>query len=159
MEKQCIKCKKSFDPSSRHKKCPSCRKRDYKRPCPKCGVLMQRHSSICRSCFIESRQYPISKKKHISKNGYIYVYYRKHPYADSSGRVFEHRLVMEEHLGRYLFPFENVHHRNGLKYDNTIENLELWVKSQPTGVRVQDLVKWAKQILKLYGGVSSMAEH
>lgn len=117
---------------------------------------MQRHSKICIECFRESKQYPISQKRHISKDGYVYVYYKKHPYADSSGRVMEHRLVMEKNLGRYLFPFENIHHKNGLRQDNSIENLELWVKSQPTGVRVQDLVKWARYILKLYGGISSV---
>ena len=91
----------------------------------------------------------------MSKDGYLYVYFKKHPYSDKAGRVYEHRLIMEQKLGRYLFPFENVHHKNGIKSDNRIENLELWIKTQPTGVRVQDVVKWAKELLKLYGDVSS----
>lgn len=86
----------------------------------------------------------------------MYVYYKVHPYADRSGRVLEHRIIFEQKLGRYLLPFESVHHKNSVRNDNRIENLELWSKSQPTGARVENLVEWAKEILKLYGDVSSI---
>lgn len=57
-------------------------------------------------------------------------------------RVYEHRTVMEQMLGRPLLPFENVHHRNGHRADNRPENLELWTKKQPYGQRVTDLIQF-----------------
>ena len=63
----------------------------------------------------------------------------------------EHRYVMEQHLGRRLLAHENVHHLNGDRGDNRIENLELWSSWQPHGQRVKDKVTWAKEVLVLYG--------
>lgn len=84
-------------------------------------------------------------------HGYVQVLLKeKHP-RSSRGYVLEHIVKMEKKLGRFLLPSENVHHINGVRDDNRIENLELWSTSQPKGQRVKDKLEYAREIIKIYG--------
>lgn len=69
------------------------------------------------------------------------------------GGAMEHRVIMARSLGRPLRKGETVHHRNGIRADNRIENLELWVNAHPHGQRVTDLVAFAREILAEYEDV------
>ena len=114
------------------------------------GKLRSGESKSCGLCDRSGVNSPSWRGgRHLNSEGYVRVHAPDHPAANHN-RVPEHRLVMEKHLGRYLTDEETIHHKNGVRDDNAIGNLELWVSKHPSGQRVTDLQGWAHQILEQY---------
>ena len=82
------------------------------------------------------------------KDGYRHI---KVEMGGGAAWVPEHQWVMEQKLGRRLREHECVHHLNGLRDDNRIENLELWTRHHPYGVRVGDLAHWIREWIEENG--------
>lgn len=125
--------------------------------CPEdCGNLKSEIAEYCRPCSDRIRVGPRhgcwKGGRIIDGEGYAKVYKPDDPRANLGRYMKEHIVVMEEKLGRQLLSHESVHHKNGNRADNRIENLELWSKHQPAGQRVEDKLKWAYEIIELYGG-------
>lgn len=127
--------------------------------CVKTSVGDQRASEICLA---EGCSEPVKLNKRGQGQGYCGGHYgtRGRNYRpvgarytkpdgyvvikiDEGNFISEHRHVMEQRLGRQLLPGETVHHINGVRDDNRIENLELWYSPQPYGQRVEDLLRYA----------------
>jgi hypothetical protein len=110
--------------------------------------LSSGQTKSCGCLFLEiSRNQPKGKESPHWKGGNISSGYRR---VGKEGSRLEHRQVMEAHLDRKLTIQETVHHKNGNKLDNRIENLELWSSRHCKGQRVSDKVEFAVEILKLY---------
>jgi hypothetical protein len=134
--------------------CLDCKNEQSKsKTCPTCQVNIHRVSDFCVTCAQKNYKGANSHRWHggrrKSKGGYIQIYAPEHP-NNVQSYILEHRLVMEKHLNRVLLAHENVHHLNGVRDDNRLENLELWSVSQPSGQRVSDKLSWAEEIVALY---------
>lgn len=103
-----------------------------------------------KSCGCLARWHNRGGKRGKRERGYILIYKPKHPNSVRGGYIREHVFVMSEYIGRPLKKKEQVHHRNGIKSDNRIENLELWSGSHPTGQRVEDMIKFCIDYLREY---------
>lgn len=108
-----------------------------------CGCLLKEFREKNKA-----ETHPSWKGGRIISKGYILIRRTNHPNANKSGYIGEHALVMSEYLGRPLKKNESIHHKNGLKCDNRIENLELWTKGHPCGQRVSDMVNFCVDYLR-----------
>lgn len=131
-------------------KCGACRHKanraGWKKECPGCGTAIGQRSSHCVGCRPRAHGILPLGSKNTDTHGYVHVK------VGDNEWLREHVAVMERHLGRKLAKGESVHHINGVRGDNRIENLELWAKPQPAGVRARDLLAWAREIVARYEG-------
>lgn len=149
--KTCCHCGKEFTPNHRlgqkriatikfcSRECTDLSHRKVsERPCAACGSLFtpsNKRGKYCSlTCSAASHKGPAPTKGKGER--YMRV-------AGTDGtRQLEHRVVMKKILGRDLVAGENVHHKNGDRFDNSPGNLELWYRGQPAGQRVDDLIDY-----------------
>jgi hypothetical protein len=108
--------------------------------CLNCGNTFEDRVSFEKYCTLECSKM------------YQYLEEMNHPNPWKNGDMVEHVFVMSEYLG-------TIHHKNGIKSDNRLENLELWNGPHPYGQRVEDILKWCKELLEEYGHTVIMKEN
>jgi predicted nucleic acid-binding Zn ribbon protein len=174
--KKCVRCSTKYTPSGPAQEfcseecrfgtsvCETCKQRFTKRPTQ--GSKSPNDNKYCSyECrwksvrdrdeygrYLNDEGYVVLNRKYreptehrdFNDDGYVRVNLGK------NGRVYEHRYVMAQHIGRDLYPDETVHHKNGIKTDNSLINLELWSSKHPKGQRVEDLLEWANEIIERY---------
>jgi hypothetical protein len=123
-------CSTKCAPHGRPAKTPSTK-------CEYCGVLFRRFGGGHAARFCSRDCYRKSGTKYIDKNGYVLIYAFGEPGAYKNGQIKEHRLVMQRHLGRQLERWETIHHIDGDRSNNEIENLQLRTGQHGKGITLR----------------------
>jgi glutaredoxin-related protein len=110
---ECLQCGNEYKPTRRNQKYCSV----------ECSADSQRKYLSIPDCLEDA------SRKLDKKIGYVRVYCPMHPKANTWGYVYEHRLIVEGMIGRYLEKDEHIHHVNGKRWDNRPENLRLMTSS------------------------------
>lgn len=127
--------------------------------CPDCGkkrwvelAKTKAKHPRCKSCANKRENHPNWKNGRSTKEGYIQILMEPtSPYfkmSSSHGYLLEHRLVMAKYLGRCLEPYEMIHHKNRIRDDNRIENLELMTTVKHSGFGLQ-VIRLEREIKRL----------
>lgn len=97
------------------------------RPCIVCGKLFIPKHNKSKGVYCSYKCSGKARRKdRIFRGGYWYIHFPQHQHCTKQGYVMEHRVVMEQHLKRFLKPNEVVHHINHDSSDNRINNLVLY---------------------------------
>lgn len=154
---ECSNTGRRKDADERNKfKCQQCGKEEHRSR--KTGGRIYREQKYCSyDCKVAAQRTKAfarfqdgAYKKHIKKNGYVWMTLPELARTNGKRAVMEHRYVMSKHLGRELLPDETVHHIDGVRSHNDLTNLELFSSRHGPGQRVTDKVTFAIEILSLY---------
>ena len=107
-----------------------------------CGCLRR---DLCRAAVGAAGKNWKGGYRYVGQDGYVQMMD-----PELHKRTYEHVYVIERSMGRLLLPHESVHHKNGERADNRLENLELWSASQPAGQRIADKIEFWRQQLLIY---------
>ena len=142
-----LRCKKCYGLSISGRKNPNWKGGNLRNNCEDCGKKITRRAKRCKSCGTIKCKTGTKQPKSFSEkmsiirkgennnfwkggkiniDGYIYIKVYNHPNKNARGYIAKHRLIMEKNLNRYLTKKEVIHHKNGIRDDNKIENLQLF---------------------------------
>ena len=143
LKKYGIKSRPSMTEKTKRKLSESQKKRPHRRGFHLSEEAKRKIGEANRGRVYKPSKYGGHTKKR--KDGYVYVYLPEHPYSSKDGYVMEHILVMEEHIGHYITRDYVVHHKNHIRDDNRIENLQLMTFREHAGFHMKERQRLKKE--------------